>query len=224
MSAPSPREPGLSRSMLRDQIKELLVERILDGVYKPGDRIVETRVAQELGVSQAPVREALRELESLRMVVSEPFRGARVRGVTTAELAEIYPVRAALEEVAARAAAPKLKGQVGALEVELDGMRKAARKGDVHAFIGHDVHFHRLIVEASGNRTLQEVWSSLHVDARTTVTLIKRAADLRDVAEAHVPVLEALEAGDAGRAGRALRRHIELFAKWVPRPGEEGGS
>jgi DNA-binding GntR family transcriptional regulator len=221
MSLPDPRQPGLSRSVLRDQIKELLVARILDGVYSPGDRIVETRVAQELGVSQAPVREALRELESLRMVVSEPFRGARVRGVTTAELAEIYPVRAALEEVAARQAARSLKGRVGELAAELEGMREAARVGDVHAFIVHDVHFHRLIVEASGNRTLEEVWSSLHVDARTTVTLIKRAADLADVAEAHVPVLEALDAGDPARAGKALRRHIERFAKWVPRTGDD---
>ena len=60
--------------MLRDQIKDVIVERILDGVYGPGERIVEIRVAEEFGVSQAPVREALRELELLRLVVSEPFR------------------------------------------------------------------------------------------------------------------------------------------------------
>src|SRR5258705_2794503 len=98
---------AVTRSMLRDQIKDALVERILDGVYAPGERIVEIRVAQEFGVSQAPVREALRELESSRLVVSEPFRGARVRAVTGAELAEVYPLRAALEEVAARAAATR---------------------------------------------------------------------------------------------------------------------
>jgi DNA-binding GntR family transcriptional regulator len=203
--------------MLRDQIKDLLLERILDGVYAPGDRIVETRVAQELGVSQAPVREALRELESLRLVVSEPFRGARVRGATTAELAEIYPVRAALEEVAARGAAVNLAGDVRALTAELEAMRAAAAAGDVHDFIDHDVRFHRLIVQASGNRTLEEVWRSLHVDTRTTVTLIKHTDDLPEVAEAHVPVLEALAEGSPARAGRAVRRHIESFARWVPK-------
>src|SRR3954453_18189120 len=97
---------ALSRPMLRDQIKDAIVERILNGDYAPGERIVEIRVAQEFGVSQAPVREALRELELLRLVVSEPFRGARVREVTAGGLAEIYPVRGALEGGAAGAGTP----------------------------------------------------------------------------------------------------------------------
>lgn len=209
------------RSMLRDQIKDVIVERIFDGVYAPGDRIVEIRVAEEFGVSQAPVREALRELELLRLVVSEPFRGARVRQVSTKELAEMYPVRAALEEVAARAATPLLVGNVKPLTVELKAMRKAARAGDVHEFISRDVAFHRVIVDASGNGTLQELWHSLHVNLRTTITLIKRVEDLSDVAEAHVPILEAIEAGDEELAATVLRRHIESFADWVPSPGGE---
>jgi DNA-binding GntR family transcriptional regulator len=206
----------VTRSMLREQIKDVIVERILDGVYGPGERIVEIRVAEEFGVSQAPVREALRELELLRFVTSEPFRGARVREVSPAELVEIYPVRAALEEVAARGAAPVLAGDVGPLVAELEAMRAAAARADVHDFIAHDVAFHRVIVEACGNRTLQELWNSLHVELRTTITLIKRVDDLLDVAEAHVAVLEALESGDADRAARALRDHIESFADWVP--------
>src|SRR3954451_18359329 len=110
------------RSMLRDQIKDAIVERILDGVYGPGERIVEIRVAQEFGVSQAPVREALRELELLRLVVSAPFRGARVREVTTEELAEVSPVRAPSAEVAARAPAVNLDGDVEPLEQEIERM------------------------------------------------------------------------------------------------------
>ena len=98
-------EQSLTRTVYREQIKEVLLERILDGVYPPGERIVETRVAREFGVSQGPVREALRELESLRLVVSEPFVGVRVRAVSPEELGEIYPVRSGLEEVAARTAA-----------------------------------------------------------------------------------------------------------------------
>jgi DNA-binding GntR family transcriptional regulator len=212
---------ALSRPMLRDQIKDVIVERILDGTYLPGERIVEIRLAQELGVSQAPVREALRELELLRLVVSEPFRGARVREVTAEELAEIYPVRAALEEVAARGAAQGLGGDVSSLEAELGGMRRAAAGHDVTAFVAHDVAFHRAIVEASGNRTLAELWGSLHVDLRTTITLIKRAADLAEVAEAHVAVMEALRARDAERAATELRAHIESFSRWAAEPGAE---
>jgi DNA-binding GntR family transcriptional regulator len=211
------------RSMLCDQIKDVLVERILDGAYGPGERIVEIRVAQEFGVSQAPVREALRELELLRLVVSEPFRGARVREVRSEELAEIYPVRAALEEVAARAAATRLDGDVAPLAAQIGAMREAAASADVHAFIAHDVAFHRHIVEASGNGTLEALWRSLHVDLRTTITLVKRVDDLHEVAESHVPVLEALAARDPERAAAVLRRHIESFARWVPDLGPGRG-
>src|ERR671935_3263117 len=101
----------VSRPTLRDQIKDALLQRILHGTYAPGERIVEIRVAHEFGVSQAPVREALRELEILRLIVSEPFRGARVRDVTPEEIAQAYPVRAALEELAARLAAEALAGR-----------------------------------------------------------------------------------------------------------------
>ena len=87
----------LSRSVLREQIKEVIIQRILDGTYAPGDRVVELALVQELGVSQAPVREALRDLEAMRFIESEPYRGARVRQVTHKELTETYPVRAALE-------------------------------------------------------------------------------------------------------------------------------
>jgi DNA-binding GntR family transcriptional regulator len=207
--------------MLREQIKDELLRRILDGEYPPGERIVETRVAEEFGVSQAPVREALRELESARLVVSEPHRGARVRQVSTAELLEIYPVRAALEEVAARDAAPKFKGNVAALAAEVDAMVAAADAGDFEAHIFHDVAFHRLIVEASDNRTLRELWESLHVHTRTAITLMG-IHDMHAVSEAHRPVMEALESGSPARAGKALRRHIESFAKLIRDPEAKG--
>ena len=89
---------SLSKTVLRDRVKEHLIECILRGEYPPGGRLVETQIAQGLGVSQAPVREAMRDLEALRFVEHAPYRGGRVRRVSETELAEIYPVRAALEE------------------------------------------------------------------------------------------------------------------------------
>jgi DNA-binding GntR family transcriptional regulator len=208
--------PGrVQRAILREQIKDVLLERILRGVYAPDDRIVEIRVAEEFAVSQAPVREALRELEILRLVISEPFRGARVRRLRRDELTEIYPVRAALEEVAARVAALRMVGEVGALAREVEAMRGAASARDLHRFVSHDVAFHRLFVHASANQTLIEVWEALHVDLRTRLTLIERTEELEDVAEAHVPLMDALGAGDAVLAGRLVREHIEAFGRWV---------
>jgi len=105
---------SIRRTVLRDEVKSVLLKRILSGFYAPGDRLVEIRIAQELGVSQAPVREALRDLESVRFVESAPFRGARVRQVRDAELIEVYPIRGALEEVAAVEAAKRMGGDVSA--------------------------------------------------------------------------------------------------------------
>jgi DNA-binding GntR family transcriptional regulator len=213
--SPARSPSAISRPTLRDQIKDALLQRILQGTYAPGDRIVEIRVAREFGVSQAPVREALRELEILRLIESEPFRGARVRGVRPEEIAETYPVRAALEEVAARSAAPRLAGRVKPLADALEGMRAAAADGDLHRFAASDVGFHRLIVEASGNRTLIDMWETLHIELRTRLTLIQRRDDLVEVAERHRPVMEALDAGDGMLAGRLVREHIEGFGRSV---------
>jgi DNA-binding GntR family transcriptional regulator len=203
----------VSRVVLREQVKELILQRILTGIYAPGDRLVETRIAQELGTSQAPVREALRDLELLRFVESAPFKGARVREISDDELLEIYPVRAALEELAAREAAVRLDGAVAALEAELDAMHKAADEGDLHTQVVHDVNFHRLIVEAAGNRILQDVWGYLRIESRTIITAVRTGMDGHEIAERHRPVLDALRDRDPERAGAALRRHLEEFAE-----------
>jgi DNA-binding GntR family transcriptional regulator len=204
---------SVTRVVLREQVKELILERILNGAYKPGERLVETRIASELGTSQAPVREALRDLELLRFVESEPFRGARVRDVSQEELIEIYPVRAAIEEVAAREAATRLDGEVADLEAELEAMHRAADAKDLHAQVEHDVAFHRLIVEAAGNQILLETWRSLRVEARTLLTALRTGLDGHDIAERHRPVLEALRARDPELAGATLRRHVEQFGE-----------
>jgi DNA-binding GntR family transcriptional regulator len=95
-------------------------------------------------------------------------------------------------------------------------MRAAAAAGDRHELLAHDVRFHRLIVEASGNATLQQVWRSLHIEARTLITLLGDTTKLSDVAESHLAVVEAIRSGDPKRAGRTLRRHVEQFAGWIP--------
>jgi len=214
----------VSRAVLRDQIKDVLMQRIVEGYYEPGQRVIELRIAEEFGVSQAPVREALRELEILRLVESEPFRGARVRAVRADEIAESYPVRAVLEELAAQLAAERLAGASAPLQAEIDAMRAAAVDGDLRAFVRHDVAFHRVFVEASANLTLVEVWQSLHVDLRTRFTLIQRLEDLAEVAESHVPIMRALDAGDAERAGRVVREHIEGFGRWFAERGTESAN
>ena len=150
----------LERSVMREQIKELIIKRILEGTYKPGQRVVELQLVQELGVSQAPVREALRDLEAMKFIESEPYRGARVRQVTREELTETYPVRAALEELAGSMTGPVVDdGMLRMLETEIQNMLEAARKQDQHGLLVHDARFHEIIVEGAGNTVLLDCWS-----------------------------------------------------------------
>ena len=98
-------------------------------------------------------------------------------------------------------------------------MRDAADDHDLHALVEHDVRFHRVIVEASGNTILCDVWTSLRVEARTIITALKTGIDHHELAETHEPVLAALAERDPERAGRAIRRHIEDFGELVLRGG-----
>jgi DNA-binding GntR family transcriptional regulator len=206
---------AIARTVLREQVKDVLLQRIVSGELEPGERLVETRIAQELGTSQAPVREALRDLELLRLVESEPFRGARVRVFGEEEMIEVYPVRAALEELAARLAAANMGGDVSALEAECEAMRDAVRSGDTNALAQHDIAFHRLIVEAAGNSVLQQCWKSLGVEGRITVSLYGTYMDPEEAAERHVQLVDAIRSENPSAAGREARKHVEVSAKLV---------
>ena len=163
----------LERTVMREQIKELIIQRILEGTYKPGERIVELQLVHELGVSQAPVREALRDLEAMRFIDSEPYKGARVRAVSRDELAQSYPVRAVLEELAGQMATPRATVELfSQLDSEVQDMRKAARNKDQHSLLVHDARFHELIVEAAGNTILLDTWSGLRIEAFTLVSVV----------------------------------------------------
>jgi len=206
-------EIQISRSPLSDQVKDRLLQQILAGAYPPGSRIVETRVARELGCSQAPVREALRDLEALGVVEISAFRGARVRHPTKAELIEAYEIRAELESLGARLALSRMaEADLEELAALVDEMLRAADRGDAHAEAVADFRFHARIVEISGNHTLQRVWRTLEPLSRTYITLIVPGVDRRRVASLHVPILEALRSGDPNVAAAAYHEHFENAA------------
>ncbi len=196
---------------MSDRIRQVLAERIIGGLLAPGERMVEMRIAEEFQTSQAPVREALRELEALRLVESEPYRGTRVREVGQREMAEAYAVRAVLEQAAAEAAAPLLGGNVGRFRQVLVALGESALAGDREGYARHDIDFHRGIVEAAGNKILLQTWDSLGFEVRLRIMLARKEPDLPRFAACHDPILEALERGDGQAAGRLLREHAESF-------------
>jgi DNA-binding GntR family transcriptional regulator len=206
---------SVARTVLREQVKEVLLERILRGELEPGERLVETRLARELGTSQAPVREALRDLELLRLVESVPFRGARVRAVDDSQLLPVFPVRAALEELAASEAARKADRDLGALDHELQLMREAAAAADWRTQIAHDVAFHRTMVQMAGNEPLLQSWLILGVEVSTAFATYQTFWDQAELAEFHVPIVEAIRAGDFRRAGAEARTHVRRTERVV---------
>jgi DNA-binding GntR family transcriptional regulator len=201
----------LARSVLADEVKDRLLQDILSGRYPPHSRIVETTVARELGVSQAPVREALRGLEATGVVEILPFRGARVRRPTTEELLEAMTIRSELEALGARLAVPRLDdAELDELLAQGDELRRAADTGDPHLLAIADARFHGLLVERSGNATLQRLWRSLEPFSRTYITAAIPGVDVHWTAALHWPILDALRLRDAEAVVHALRRHFDM--------------
>src|SRR3984893_6969449 len=199
----------LVRSVLADQVRDRLLEGILDGSYPPDSRIVETSVAKELGTRQAPVREALRGLATLGVVEIIPFRGARVRQLQPEELLEAYVVRSAIETLAAKLAVPQMTdADIEDLVALGDKMKEATEAGDGRTVAQHDVSFHGRIVELSGNRTLLRVWRSLEPFSRTYLTLLMPGADPEWSAGLHPPIVDSLRQRDISGVIRALEMHF----------------
>ncbi|WP_435021634.1 GntR family transcriptional regulator [Tundrisphaera sp. TA3] len=202
----------ISRDCTRVTIRRALVQRITDGTYAPGDRLLELKLAKEFGTSQGPVREALRELEGMRLVSTERYRGSRVRAVSREEMVEAAWVRGHLEAEAATLSAPSLAGNVGALREMTDALIVAAREGRLDDYARHNEDFHRFIMLAAGNEVLLRTWDSLLLEARTRLGIEHVGDALIPIAETHVPIVDALERGDGELAGQLLREHADLLA------------
>jgi DNA-binding GntR family transcriptional regulator len=212
-----------SRRALRHDVRDGIVRSILAGDYGAGDRLVEMRIANEYGTSQGPVREALRELEMLGFVRSEPHRGTYVRDPWQRGMLELYELRAALEEFATRLATPVLTIDASALQDEVDAMAAAAARDDVKGLVEHSEAFHRIIIEASGNQLLGNVWGSLAIRDHTELTMVTLSPDLATVATSHQPIVDAIAAGDIELACRVSREHQAWFEDLLTAQAADGG-
>ena len=210
-SAGSHSSSGLDHQPIGVRIRNALLERIVGGHYRPGDRLVELALAREFGSSQAPVREALRDLEAAGLVTIRPRRGSFVNDYHARAQHEIYFVRGALEEAAVRLATPRRAGFVDALAAHFEGMREAARLGDQEMCLQHSVGFHRVIMRAAKNELLLRMWESLHVELHSRKTILQPNLDLHAIAESHRPIFEAVASGDADLAARLSREHQAYF-------------
>ena len=199
---------GIERRSLPEQIKDALIARMASGELNPGDRLIELKIAQEMQTSQAPVREALRDLEALSLIEMRRNRGAIVREITEAELAEIYAVRAELEGHAVEQAVIRSSDLRQPLHALCADMEAAVSKDDRAAFVDLNNDFHRAIVEAGGNAVLAEIWTKLDIRARTAVNVTRSERPLQRAVQEHRLIARAIESGNGAHARDLLRRHI----------------
>jgi DNA-binding GntR family transcriptional regulator len=216
------RQPGVKHlrpvaPSMRLQVREQLRTAILSGQLKPGDHILEADLARQFGVSITPIREALRELESARLVVSQPHRGTIVRQLTKQDIREMYTLRAHLECLAVKLALPNLSGEDFAqLERLIDEMADLARQDKSRQMVDVDVSFHEYLCVKSGHQLLRETWAGIN-PSNWTMLSVTRLADRGPlyIAERHYPLLSVLREGDSARAEEAISRHILEVAEQV---------
>lgn len=222
--------PRIQPRVLRQEVLSALRTAILANEIQAGSRLLEAEVATRMGVSRAPVREAIRQLEQEGLVEFFPHRGAVVVGLPEAEIDAIYELRAIIEGRAMANAC----GTVGAAELDrleglIDDMRSELRKGDVEAIAEIDLRFHGLIVEWSGLTLLRHIWSSLDglVRLRSYQALDRpgRTAQyfLKNAAGSHVALVAALREGDPAKASEAARQHVLEVPTMLAGLGDERG-
>lgn len=202
------RDTPLAR-IVRDEI----LGRIMRGELAPGSRINEPDVAERLGISRVPVREALRGLESSGLVVSRKNAGVFVRELSAAEVAELYELRAVLDGYAGRKAAALAPAPRRALLKVLDAataaMRKAAKRTDVATYYAENLRFHWAIVEVAGNGKFadayRDVVQQLHL---WRIQNLSHGLAMAASVEEHEGILQALRAGDGARCEKLMASHV----------------
>jgi DNA-binding GntR family transcriptional regulator len=205
-------QTALKRTCMRDQIREVLVARILDGTYPAGTQLKELTLAREFNVSQAPIREALRELEGSGLVTSERFRGTRVRGTDFDEMRESYELRIMLEVRAVQLAAPYAPPLLQELDHLLRVMEASLKDDDRERYIDHALRFHRRLVESSGNGTFLRLWDSLLWDIRGRIALrrlVETGRSLKPLVAMHRAMLVRLKAQDSAGSAERVREILE---------------
>jgi DNA-binding GntR family transcriptional regulator len=198
----------LGGELLSTSVKKLLLDRIMSGYYKPGERIIELQLSKELGTSQSPVREALRDLAAIGIVTIHSRRGARVRLPTGKELADISLVRSEIDALAATLASSLVDEDVlGRLREAYAEMELHQADGNYLALTRADAEFHRLIATASANQAIRHVFDQLEPFARTFITLTLPTANVKSIVGEHKLILDALEQRNASLAARRARQH-----------------
>jgi phosphonate utilization transcriptional regulator len=208
---PHPTIALLRTASLASAAQQEIERLILAGELPPGAKLTEAMLSERLGVSRGPIREAFRRLEEAGLVRLEKNRGVFVRDVPLDEAAEIYDLRAVMDELAGRRVAANLTAeQSRTLRGVVDRMEQAARAGDADAYHLLNLEFHERVVEYAGNRKMSSIYRKLvnELALARWRNLAGQQALTHSAAE-HRQILKAISSGDPEAAGRALFEHAQ---------------
>ncbi|MGW0994449.1 GntR family transcriptional regulator [Streptomyces sp. NPDC002523] len=194
---------------LRDQVCEGLRDRIISGVLRPGDRLIERDVAEEFGVSRVPVREAIRILLGEGFLEAPSPRRITVKQMARQDVENLFDIREALEVVAVRRAAERADAaQLRALGRLLEAARRATLSGRPDRVTKANAAFHQFIVDTAGNELLTSTLGSLEGRLRW---LLHQIDDARHLWDEHRELYEAIAAADADAAAQCAYRHVRHY-------------
>lgn len=197
---------ALEHRSLREQVADVIRERIVTGDLAPGTRLVERTLAEKLGVSRVPVRDALHQLHGEGFLTQESRSGMVVTSIDRRMVEELFDVREALEVLGVRQAAERATpAQIQQLRAELEGSAAALRRGDTDAFDAFNRRFHDLLNEMADNATLAMIMQPLAGRLRW---LLGQNQDGARMQAEHAELYEAIAAGDTERATAAARSHV----------------
>lgn len=202
---------------LRDVVFNTLRQAILTGELKPGERLMEIHLANRLGVSRTPIREAIRKLELEGLVTMIPRKGAEVAQITEKSMNDVLEVRRAVDALCVELACDRIDSQsLEQLRIACDNFEQAVKTKDVKKIAQADVKLHDIIVQATGNqRLIQLVYNLSEQMYRYRFEYIKDASQHQHLVEEHRIIYESIVNKDKDTASRAAKMHIDNQEKAI---------
>ena len=208
---------------LREIVYEELKRQIMIGEIPPGTRMMEVELADDMGVSRTPIREAIRKLEKEGLVSIEPRRGAYASEISIKDMVDVLEVREFLEGMAAGLASKRItEEEIEALKHSIDAYRDAVESGATEEIIEEDEIFHKLIVDCSGNKTLIQMINQVQELAlRFRYIYYEDFSRYQNMPNEHQEILDAVLSGDPETARKAADEHVLRLKEFVVEQGDK---
>lgn len=196
---------------LREVVFESIRGAIISGVLKPGERLMEVQLAERLGVSRTPIREAIRKLELEGLVIMIPRKGAYVADLSIKDITDVLEVRGTLESLAAGLAALRMtEEEIEELEMTAVQFNQAIEENDMEKMVQRDIEFHDKIFKATRNEKLIQISNNLREQVqRFRIMYIEKSNKSKKLAKDHYEIAEAISQRNIDKAEELAKKHIE---------------